>query len=144
MGTLIHDSLAPNLRTSAAITSTATGSAVRSAFTGLAQFEVAVGAVSGTSPTLDVSIESAWNSAFSQGKVVLGNFPTAVATDANSTKAINAYIDAPYVRAVFTVSGTSPSFVVGVKVREPHLNRVTPGPGMPGAPGTGTGFPDAN
>jgi len=140
MGTIVQDANAPSLLDAATTTTSGNQTAQRAAFVGFAQFELDITAVSGTSPTLDVTVESAWNSAFTQGKVQLGTFGQQ--TVAN-TVAIDAYVDAPYVRAVATVSGTSPVFTATLKVREPHLNRVTGGPGMPTGPGTGTGFPDS-
>lgn len=145
-GKLVSDSLAAELDAATAISSntTTTGSAVRVGFPGHVQIELVTGAI--TDGTYDVSIQSSWDSSFTAGGVVeVGRFDQLDAADDSETKALETYVDAPYLRSVIVSAGTSSGGTIGpIKVRESHYKRVTPGPGMPSAPGTGTGFPDSS
>ena len=145
-GKLVSDSLAAELDAATAISTntTTTGSAVRVGFPGHVQIELKTGTI--TDGTYDVSIQSSWDSSFTAGNVVeVGRFDQLDDGDDSETKALETYVDAPYLRSVIVSAGTSSGGTIGpIKVRESHFQRVTAGPGMPTAPGTGTGFPDSS
>lgn len=74
---------------------------------------LSVGTVSGTTPTLDVKIqESADNSTWSD--VSGAAFTQATAAQAPELKSFTR--TKRYLRAVYTIAGTSPSFIAGVVV----------------------------
>jgi hypothetical protein len=145
-GKLVSDSLAAELAAATAISSNTTteGSAKRVGFPGHVQIELKTGTI--TDGTYDVSIQSSWDSSFTAGNVVeVGRFDQLLAADDDETHALETYVDAPYLRAVIVSAGTSSGGTIGpIKVREAHFQRVTAGPGMPTAPGTGTGYPDSS
>jgi hypothetical protein len=142
MGTLIRDSLAATLADGSNITASADGTGVRVGFPGHVQVEVVTGTVTGSSPKCDIEIQGCWVSDFSANVVSYGFFEQLDGAGTDDA-GMDVYADSPYMRAVYVVSGTSPVFPLTIKVREAHDRRVTPGPGMPTAPGTGTGSPDA-
>lgn len=78
---------------------------------GLVNCHVAVTAVAGTSPTLNVSLQFSWN----QSTWTTAN---ADETFATITAAGEALLSAPsrgtYVRAAWTVGGTTPSFTAAI------------------------------
>lgn len=99
-------------------TSTATGTGVDTLGYNSAAVALEVGAVSGTSPTLDVKIQdSADNSAFAD---VAGLTFTQVTASNNSQilriEGLNTATRRRYLRAVGTIAGTSPSFAFGVEI----------------------------
>lgn len=101
----------------AALTATTNGTSVDTRGYGDAMAVLEVGAVSGTSPTLDVKIqESDDNSAFTD---VAGAAFTQV-TAANSSQVLRLgqlnLVRKRYVRAVATIGGTSPSFALGCQI----------------------------
>lgn len=70
-----------------------------------------VGAVSGTSPTLNVKIqESADNSAYTD----VSGAAFAPVTAANNRQVLSFKAVKQFVRAVYTIAGTSPDFATGV------------------------------
>lgn len=144
-GKLVSDSLAAELDAATAISSDTdtTGAAVRVGFPGHVQIELTTGTI--TDGTYDVAIQSSWDSSFTSGNVVeVARFQRLDLNDDSETKAVETYVDAPYLRSVITSASTSSGGTIGpIVVREAHYNRVTAGPGMPTAPGTGTGYPDA-
>lgn len=147
-GKLVSDSLAAELDAATAISSntTTTGAAVRVGFPGHVQVELVTGTI--TDGTYDVAIESSWDSSFTaSGVVEVARFETLDLGDDDETKAVETYVDAPYLRSVIVSAGTTSGGTIGpIKVREAHYNRVTPGPGMPTGPGTAAsaGFPDSS
>lgn len=95
------------LAASAARTATGTGSAVEPGDRGVARLFLNVTAASGTSPTLNVTIQtsndgSTWRSA--------GTFTQATAV---SSQRATFNIDR-YVRATWTIAGTTPSFTFSI------------------------------
>lgn len=145
-GKLVSDSLAAELAAATAISSNTTteGSAKRVGFPGHVQIELTTGTI--TDGTYDVAIQSSWDSGFAtSGNIVeVARFQQLDLEDDSETKAVETYVDAPYLRAVIVSAGTTSGGTIGpIVVRESHYNRVTAGPGMPTAPGTGTGYPDA-
>lgn len=145
MGTLVRDALDPQLHDGTAITSatTTTGDGQYVGFPGHVQVEAVYGTITGSSVTVDINVQGSWQSDFSSDVVDYGWFDTVDENDDGETKALDVYADVPYLRAVIVTAGTVTSVPVTITVRERHLDRVTPGPGAPGAPGTGTGYPDA-
>jgi len=147
-GKLVSDSLAAELDAATAISSntTVTGAAVRVGFPGHVQVELVTGTI--TDGTYAVAIESSWDSSFTaSGVVEVARFETLDLADDTETKAVETYVDAPYLRSVIISAGTSTGGTIGpITVREAHYNRVTPGPGMPTGPGTAAsaGFPDSS
>lgn len=99
-------------------TSTATGTGVDTFGYNDAMVALEVGAVSGTSPTLDVKIQdSADNSTFAD---VTGLTFTQVTASNNSqvlrVSGLNTSTRRRYLRAVGTIGGTTPSFAFGVEI----------------------------
>lgn len=143
-GSLVRDASAPVLAAAATIDSntTTTGSAVRVGFPGLVQVELVSGAI--TDGTYGVAIESSWDSAFTS-PIEVGRFEALDPADDSETKAQTIYVDAPYLRAVIVSLSVTTGGVIGpITVREPHLDRVTSGPGHPTGPATGTGYPNSS
>lgn len=127
-GTLLRDSLVPVLLNATA-TATGNDTGVLVSKPGLVTVVAQVtGAVTGTTPTLDLEIQGSNSSTFASGVVSYGKFPTMTATDASSatTHVLTAQVYKLYMRTVRTAGGTTPSFgTVQVKVRAPH-DRQTP------------------
>lgn len=127
-GTLVRDSLAPVLL-NATVTATGNDTGVEVDKPALVSIIAQVtGAVTGTTPTLDLEIQGSNVSGFGSGVVSYGKFPTMTATDASSatTHVLTAQVYKKYMRTVRTAGGTTPSFgTVQVKVRLPH-DRQTP------------------
>jgi hypothetical protein len=102
-------------RASAALTSTATGASI-TAMTGsgvlpYCSLSLIVTAVSGTSPTLDVSIEYQENSGAAWTKIY--DFPRITAAGTYRTPVLP--LQGRFIRYVYTVAGTSPSFTFSVQ-----------------------------
>jgi len=91
--------------------------------------ELASGAVTtgANDGVFDVVIQASDSSTFASGNEEIGAFRTLSGTDAaNSSKTnrIDVYCDKRYVRAVFTVAGTTPDFeAASVKVFPRHWQR---------------------
>ncbi len=97
-----------------ALTSSADGTGIDRLGFDDAMFMLEVGAVSGTSPTLDVKIqESADNSTFTD--ISGATFTQITAADKSATLRVNLAGKKRYLRAVATIAGTSPSFTGGVQ-----------------------------
>jgi phage gp36-like protein len=92
------------LAASAARTATGSGSAVDLASATTADLRLLVSAVAGTSPTLDVSVQTSDDGATWQ---TLGSATRMVATGSQPLRLSGAL---RYVRAAWTIGGTSPSF----------------------------------
>lgn len=122
-GQLVRDAKSHKLIDDATLTTTTTGTAVDVQFPGMVRIEAAVGAFTGTTPTLDIEIQSSNDSTFATGVVSHGRF--ARITDANDERShwLNAYCNNRYMRAVATVGGTTPSVDVTVEVHPPHQDR---------------------
>lgn len=107
-GTLVRDALAPTLVNATNLTATATGTGVEVNQVGPAKAFLKVsGTISGTSPTLDVTIQASDVSNFGSGVVTLGRFAQVTAA---AERFIHVDVQHKYVRAVSTVGGTTPSF----------------------------------
>ncbi|RMF54454.1 MAG: hypothetical protein D6746_14305 [Bacteroidetes bacterium] len=123
-GSLVRDANAPTLLDAYSLSGgSTTGSAVKANWPQDVQVELVIASLAGTSPTVDVEVEVADDSAFTQNVRSLCAFPQHTA---NGTYGITTYVDAPYVRAKVTTGGTISAGTATVKLREPHLDR-TPG-----------------
>lgn len=123
-GTYAHDAALTAL-INGTTTATTTGSAVQVEKPGPCAFRLTAGAVTGTSPTLDVEIQGSNDSAFGSGVVSYGHFDNLAGTAASvSEKILNASVYKRYVRAVATITGTTPSYAsLKVTVEEPDYHR---------------------
>ena len=107
--------LAKQTLRSQAMTSTTNGTGVDTLGFGNAMVLLEVGAVTGTSPTMDVKLQdSPDNSTFTD---ISGATLTQV-TAANKSQTLSVNLDgkARYIRAVATIAGTSPSFTAGCEI----------------------------
>ena len=73
------------------------------------KFRLVTGTVTGTSPTLDVTLQASSTSDFSSDVVDLGAFPQVGDEDA-VPKVFRTYVTKRYVRASVTTGGTSPDY----------------------------------
>lgn len=96
---------------SAAITSTATGSAIGNLQGSGFQVTIPVTAVSGTNPTLDVSIEESFDGGTNWVK--LYDFQRITATGSYNSPMLRA--SGSHIRYVRTISGTTPSFTMSIQ-----------------------------
>lgn len=127
-GTLVRDSLAYTL-INATVSADTTHTAVQVSKPGLVGVHVLVtGVVTGSStPTLNIEVQGADDSAFTTNVVSHGRFKALVAADASSAFEHKLVVmsQKQYMRAVSVVSGTSPVFTtVQCKVRTPHDRRI--------------------
>ena len=98
-----------NKSSGAAVTATQTSAKVNAGNYGTAKAYLNITAVSGTSPTLVVKFQDTWDSTGTTGwtDIASGAFSSQNATGTTSLALSNV---GPYVRAVQTVGGTTPSF----------------------------------
>ncbi len=108
-GTVVRDTLAPNLASGATLNAAGStnGTAYEIGWVGDVQFELVAATATGTTPTLDVTIQGADDSGFTSNVVTLGRFSQSSAV---GTKQLNCYVGKRYVRAVVVLGGTTPSF----------------------------------
>ena len=100
----------------AAQTATANGAAVdMQTYIGQVKFILSSTAGTGTTPTLDVKLQDSANGTTGWADITGAAF-TQVTDAADANEAIGVAIDGAerYVRAVVTISGTTPSFTCGV------------------------------
>jgi hypothetical protein len=122
-GTNVKDTLDPVLINAATITTTTTHAAVQVNYPGEVRGELVLGAVTGTTPQNVLRIEASDDVAFGSGVVTLGTW-VLDAGDASVTRWLNFRVGHRYVRAVSTVTGTTPSFAgVTLSLREAHFHR---------------------
>lgn len=113
-GTVVRDSIAPNLLSGVTTTTAAganqAGTAWEASWPGEVQFVLVPVAKSGTTPQISVDIQGCETSDFSTADVV--TLGTIVAADPTVTASFgfSTYVDCKYVRAVSTVTGTSGAF----------------------------------
>lgn len=121
-GTMVHDASVPALVATATVTANIAASWVQTGRANVKRVRLQVtGTVSGTSPTLDVVIQAADDSSGTNA-VTLGRFTQSTATGVN--KFIDVDCQKPYMAAVVTVGGTSPSFAgTTVTVEEERYQR---------------------
>ena len=121
-GTLVRDAAGPVLLNSTPLTATVTGAAIDAGKPASCRARLNVsGAVSGTTPTLDVTIQASDSSTFASGVVNLGRFVQATGV---GEKFLKVDVQHRFVRAVATVGGTSPSFgTVLITLEEDNFRR---------------------
>lgn len=114
MGPYVTDSTRPNLLGGAALSSvggTSTGTAVEAQWWHDVTFELAVGTVAGTSPTLAVTIEGCESENFSSSSVIsIAAFPGDQASTNGDVYHLRTHVPSKFVRAVVGVSGTNADF----------------------------------
>lgn len=127
-GTLVRDALADNLLTGATLNSAGTtnGTAVQVSKPGCVRVELATSTVTGTNPTILVTLQGSSTSGFSSS-VYLGSFVVTSGNAAAQTS-ITRYIDVDcyheYIRANVTLGGTSPVYTGStVKLRQENDHR---------------------
>lgn len=98
------------VQASATKTSNFSGAAVEIGDRGVARLDLVVSAASGTTPTLDVSIETSADG--STGWTAIASFAQQTTTTAGVHKVFSG-VDR-FVRAVATIGGTTPSFTYAV------------------------------
>lgn len=111
-GTLVKDTLAPNLATGSTLNAAGTtnGTAVQIMKPGAIRFELATpGTITGTTPTLDVEIKGADDSGFTTGVVSYGKF-SQVTTGVSLFKYLAAQVYSNYIRATVVIGGTTPVY----------------------------------
>lgn len=124
-GTLVTDSLASDLLTGSTLNSAGTTNGTVADLGHPCEFGVRVetGTVTGTSPTLDITVQASSTSDFSSDVVDVVAFPQ-IGDEDNVVKHLVAYTPKRYVRAAVTVGGTSPVFTgTTAKAVERHLLR---------------------
>lgn len=124
-GTLVSDSLAPQLADGSNITATANGTAVEVPYPGVVAVELVTGTCTGTSVTCDVEIQGCDASGFGSNVVSYGRFARLTEASDAVTKVLIAEVRHRYMRAVYTVAGTSPVLPITIKVRDQHYKQVT-------------------
>jgi hypothetical protein len=127
-GTYVKDNIEPVLL-NATVTASGNDTAVEVDYPHDVRVVCAVtGAVSGTSPTLDIEVQGADDSAFTTNKVSYGRFAQLTASDASSATVhyLQARVYKKYMRTVRTIGGSaSPTFTtVQVQVRSREWERV--------------------
>lgn len=122
-GTLVHDAAIPAL-SSGTFTTTTNGAWVSTGQVNVKRIRLQVaGAVTGTTPTLDVAIQAA-DDGSGTNTVTLGRFSQSTAVVASPGKFIDVDGQKPFMRAVLTITGTTPSFGgVTVSVEEERYLR---------------------
>ena len=116
-GTVVRDSLAPNLL--AGVTTTTAGGAANgpvweASWPGEVQYNLTVASATGTTPTITLTIQGCETADFTTADVVsLGDIVAVDPADA-SVFGLTTHTDARYVRAVSVVTGTTGVFVGAV------------------------------
>lgn len=125
-GTVIRDSIAPDLLDGATLNSATTsqGTTWTSLWPGEVQFYLDISTVTGTSPTLTIDIEGSENSDFSTENVVTLGTITAGDEADNTVLAFTTHVDAKFVRANVTVGGTTPVYTATLTPVPPQDRRV--------------------
>lgn len=125
-GTVVRDANETDLLNGLALNSTGTktGTALEVLWPGRVQFVVETGTITGTTPTMDVTLQGCETSDFTTDPVVELGTVNLVGTDDDSKFAVETHVDARYVRAVAVIGGTSPVFTgTTVKVVPNHYHR---------------------
>lgn len=126
-GTVVRDAIEVDLLDGLTLTGTGTvtGTAWEaSSWAGDVQFLAETGTVTGTTPTMEVTIEGCETSDFSTDPVVQYGV-ISLADDDNASLGFTTFVNSKYVRAVAVKGGTSPVYTgTTVKVVQPHYLRV--------------------
>jgi hypothetical protein len=113
-GTVVRDSIAPNLLNGVTLTTAAganqAGTAWEASWPGEVQFTVVLAGKAGTTPVITVRFEGCETSDFSTADVV--SLGQVTSTDAANgvTLGLTSYVNSKFVRAVSTVTGTSGAY----------------------------------
>lgn len=124
MSIYVNDATAPNLFTGATLNAagTTTSSAVEVDWPGMTLFELSTSAVSGSSPTLDVTIQGCETEDFATADVVtLGSFGQ-VGDEDNVTYQFRTDVRCKYIRASVTAGGTTPVYTGSTLYAKPLRN----------------------
>ena len=126
-GTNVKDDLEVNLLTGATLTAAGTtnSTAVTVDRPGNVAFVLELGAVTGTTPTLTLTVQGSDDAAFGAGTVVaLATVASSGTTDDNFVYAQSARVYKKYVRVVTVLGGTNPVYTgATLKMRPPHWQR---------------------
>ncbi len=128
-GTLVRDALAPALHTGATLNAAGStnGTAVEVSKPGDVRVFLVTSTVTGTTPTLDVELQGADDTAFTVNKVSYGRFAQLSGGSQSAvTRVLDMDVFKRYMRAVVTVGGTTPVYTgTTIYVREGE-DRMTP------------------
>jgi hypothetical protein len=117
VGTFVKDMLAPELQDGSNVTATANGAWVEVNRVWECVVVLETGTVTGTTVVCDVAIVAADDSS-GTNPVTIGEFVTLAEGDDDVTKFLYARITKPWVRAEYTVSGSSPVVPLTITVRD--------------------------
>lgn len=81
---------------------------------------VAFGAITGTAPTLDLLIQQSSDSAGASDVADVHTFTQFIGTDDNFEAKQVARLDKRYIKATWTIGGTTPSFIFAIDIRLPY------------------------
>ena len=114
-GTLVTDAIAVDIFAGVTLNAagTTSGTVQQLDKPGQVQVEMITGTVTGTSPTLDVEVKGADDSAFTTNVVSFGRFSQLSGTGSAQTgltRRLFARVDKKYVRATVIVGGTTPVY----------------------------------
>ncbi|MBA3405408.1 MAG: hypothetical protein H0U13_12105 [Gemmatimonadaceae bacterium] len=126
MGTYVTDALAPNLLTGATINAAGTtnGTIVEVDWSQDTTFVFTTGTVTGTAPTMDITIQGSESPTFAAGTIVTIAKFGQVAGTSNSSFYLSSFVNSKFIRAVVTAGGTSPVFTGSTLVpRNKHYLR---------------------
>ena len=116
-GTVVRDSLAPNLLNGVTTTTAAgaaNGTAWEASWPGEVQFNLTVASATGTVPTITLTIQGCETLDFSTADVVSYGSIVAVDPADASVFGLTTHIDSRYVRVASVVTGTTGIFVTAV------------------------------
>ncbi|MEM9605899.1 MAG: hypothetical protein AAGA99_00665 [Actinomycetota bacterium] len=123
-GVQVNDATASNILTGATLNSAGTtqSTGVDLQWPRTVRFQLDTATVTGTSPTLDVTVQASSVSDFSSDVVDLGSFSQVTAS--STSRDLQVYVPRQYVRAAVTVGGTSPVFTGSTLVAEDPFTRL--------------------
>lgn len=125
-GTVVRDATGPDLATGLTLTGAGsdTGDAVDMQYPCHFTVALTTGTVTGTTPTLDVTIQAADDSAFTDDVVDLAAFPQ-IGDEDDTEKFLKLFTNKRYVRASITKGGTSPVYTGTTLKVVPFFDRHT-------------------
>ena len=129
-GSVVQDALTGSnqLLDGTNITATGSGSAIDTGAVENVQFELVTGTCTGTTTTCDLRVEASNDSTFADSsESILLEYPTLTDASDDVTKRVTTFLDRRYVRADYTVAGTSPVFPITLTIRLPHDHRTVDG-----------------
>ncbi len=112
MSTYATDATAPNLLAGATLNAAGTtnGSIVEVDWSRDTTFVLTTGTVTGTAPTLDITIQGSESSSFGAGTIVTIARFGQVAAASSTSFYLTSFVNSKYVRAVVAAGGTSPVY----------------------------------